>query len=219
MKVISWTTVFVIVAVILVACGGSGGGSGSTNTNTSKYFPHSVGDTWTYTGISNPADHEIYTIASSSGNNQYKLNIANSDATSEEYLVQIGTKTIDIISYTSKDSGGSTTEVKTCSPHFPLMLVNPAPGDTYSRTYTCTTTNLVSNTTTTLTQTKTIGTIGYETVTTPAGNFSNALKTTYSYDGNQTLGYVWEAEGIGKVKELYAGSTTNGYELSTYTVH
>ncbi len=212
--------------VIILGLLGCGGGSTESSIDRANYFPHSVGDSWTYKTINaTPGVFNVQTqtITNSLGNNQYTMEIVNIDGSSQIDLFQVGPETIDILSYTYKDSTGNALRTTTCDPPFLWRIVNPIIGQSYSRTYTCVTTVLSTNETSSLTQTKTINIIDNETVDTPAGNFQNALKYSYLYSTDILPGYVWEVDGIGKVKEIRSSSTTiphtEAYELTTYILH
>ena len=219
---------------VLAACG-SGTGTSQTNpgiasavfvnnTGARNYFPNSLGDTWTFVNGNNSADHRINTITSSSETNGLStMQIVFGDGTMENFLYKVNTDTVDISEYQYFDASGELYKTSICNPPFPWHLLHPAVGETYSRTYDSTTTVVATNSTSTISNSKTITVIGYETVVTPAGTFVDALKTSYLYADDTYPGYTWWVSGIGKVKETFSSSTSapnqTNYELAYYTVH
>lgn len=218
----------------LAACGGGGGSTSNSvsnppgttfinHTSLKNYFPNSVGNSWNYMINNTPSLYEIKAITDYPSNNQYSMHVYFSDGSSETFLYQFNAATIDIIKYTYFDVNGNAYKVKTCDPPFPWKIINPSPGQSYSRTYTCTTTVLSTNAVSSSTNTKTISVIGYETVDVANTRFVNALKYSYMYNTDVLPGYVWEVSGIGSVKEIVdSASNSNAptkLELTGWTTY
>jgi hypothetical protein len=189
---------------VLVACGRVGNNNGTT----ANYSPKTLGSTWTYHATINTQTYDVTQIITQSSSAAYSLK----SGASSYHLFDFELMSNGIWGQT-KDTwytGGTAQYTVTYTP--------PLPDEPSSWDIGTHDTGTITSNNTGTQQTGShhydITVVGFESVTVPAGTF-NALKVTYTYDGDTSDS--WFVDGVGKVKSLNSGL---GYEwvLTNYTI-
>jgi len=191
---------FLVLTTGLAGCGGEVGG-----TNNGTYLPVTVDSTWTY---NNGARTEKITA---NANNQITREVVTSTGKSVA-IETVSNNAFYLASVKLYDTAGLNTATKTYSP-LPGMLFVPSsttPG--YHETQTVQINTQPSNTNSSLSQDVTV--IGFETITVPAGTFSNALKIQTAIANTTYLS--WFALNVGMIRQDV--NNTTAFALTTYDI-
>ncbi|MEI6206115.1 MAG: hypothetical protein WCP20_04980 [Desulfuromonadales bacterium] len=186
--------------LVLTGCGSDGGG-----TQNGTYLPVTVNSTWTY---NSGARTEKITANT---NNQITREVVTSTGKS------VATETVSSNAFyltgrETYDTAGTKTNSITYGP-MPGMLFVPsstAPG--YHETQTVQISVQPANTTSSLTQNITV--VGFETISVPAGTFSNTLKIETAISNTTYLS--WFALNIGMIRQDVNNITA--FELTAYSI-
>jgi len=213
------------VAVSLAACGGAGPGGG-----TDRYYPTTVGATWTYdvaqSGAATYSQTMLDLDASATSATRKTTTGTAGSYTVSSYDLRSGE--VDLTESVSHNADGSLVSTITYSPGTLLVPPGMTAGATASSTSIMTVQGATATTATTSTVERAITIDGVETVTVPAGTFSavkftaTIVTTPSAGTPTQTTMVRWHAAGVGMVKEIIYPSTspsaTTTWTLSSFHI-
>lgn len=217
-KSIAWAVACTMIIFDLVACGGGGGNNGTPTTN---YYPIATGNTWTYNNTSDGING-TYTSMSEiiqSSNSSYSIKFTTSQ--NDFYNMMNATLFSNGWGWTAAftfDASDSLLHTSTYSPSELVFPSNTSVGTHVSQT------DIHSTPNGSELHTVDITVDGVESVTVPAGTFSNALKLMYIHtlSGATFTETQWYADGVGLIKVTITSSATSSafnQELVSYTIH
>jgi hypothetical protein len=194
--------------LLVVTLGLAGCGSDSSGTQNITYLPVTVGSTWQFTNSDSTI--RVETITANTNNRVTReVNSASGKSIATEV---ISNNASYLVSREVYDAGGNYTATKIYTPA-PGMLFLPSsttPGTNETQTVQIIT--LPANTNSSLSQDVTV--IGFETITVPAGTFSNTMKIQTIVSGKVYLSRF--ALNVGMIRQDI--DDIKAFELTSYNI-